>query len=117
MYFSSLLESGMPLVDNHDELLHVVSVTKQDDLQTVFNIQVKGLRRIMLVSLALGCIMPSVVTLRANTVPLDKQWFDVNGDAHWVNPTTGAYEKIPDGVTLSVDHVLPKRNWKDGRIW
>ena len=38
---AALLESGMPLVDNHDELLHVVSVTKQDDLQTVFNIQVK----------------------------------------------------------------------------
>ncbi|MDO5679377.1 MAG: VENN motif pre-toxin domain-containing protein [Pelistega sp.] len=39
---------------------------------------------------------------------LDDHWF-VNGEAHWLNPLTNSFEKIPANAKVSVDHILPKK--------
>jgi filamentous hemagglutinin len=100
--------AGMTLVDRHNEPIQVINQSLTNDIDTVFNIQVQDSETYHIGELGIWVHNAQCCDFTNKYGSLDSHWFDASGDAHWINPLNGQYEKIPDGAKVAVDHVLPQ---------
>lgn len=138
---ASLLQSGMKLLDRHNQELTILSQALiPNKLETVYNIEIESFHTYHVGKLGTwvhnaDCSIVSRAILEKRYGPLLDRFFGSNGEVYWIDPLTNKEVQInafidvngkkmvmdsytgelvdPKKIIVQVDHILPQVAFKE----